>query len=150
MKEDFVMRGQTASGLTTTLNFGGPKDGYGFLLIDFQLYPSNDIGGSSAELAATLTADKTAEDPSSPNFDNEGLIGVAYFPLTSVSTSGTSFQVNVINDTFVITQDLILSAIDTVPGAPQAVNWQCKFRPVKLDTTNQALTNYRQFMIFDG
>jgi hypothetical protein len=144
MKEDFVMRGQTASGLTETLNFGGHKDGYGFILTDFEIYPSSDIGGVSFELSATLTAAKTFEDPTNPNFNNEGLIGASYL------SGGTNmFPMSIVNDTFVITQDLILAVIDTVAGAPMACNWQCRFRPVKLDTAKQALTNYRQFQIFD-
>ena len=54
-----------------------------------------------------------------------------------------------INDTFIVTQDLILAVVDTFAGAPMAVNWQCKFMPVKLSSTEAALTNYRQFSIFD-
>jgi len=54
-----------------------------------------------------------------------------------------------INDTFIVTQDLILAVVDTFAGAPMDVNWQCKFMPVKLSTAEAALTNYRQFSIFD-
>jgi len=100
MKKEFVIRGKTASDGQEILNFSGGKKGYAYRMIEFQLYPSNDIGGTSAELAATITAAKTAENPVNPDFSNEGLIGVAYFPLTSVSTSGTSFPVSVVNDTF--------------------------------------------------
>jgi len=147
MKEDFVMRGQTASGLTETLNFGGHKDGYGFILTEFSIFPSTNIGGVSLEFSATITAAKTLEDPSNPNFNHEGLIGTAM--LTNSSNVLGPSNVSIVNDTFVITQDLILAVVDNLLGSPLPVNWQCKFRPVKLDTAKQALTNYRQFMIFD-
>ena len=147
MKEDFVMRGQTASGLTETLNFGGHKDGYGFILTEFSIFPSTNIGGVSLEFSATITAAKTLEDPSNPNFNHEGLIGTAM--LTNSSNVLGPSNVSIVNDTFVITQDLILAVVDNLLGSPLPVNWQCKFRPVKLDTAKQALTNYRQFQIFD-
>jgi len=149
MKE-FVIRGQTASGLTHTINFSGHKGDYGFKLIEFSIYPSTNVGGVNVELAASLTASKTFEDPINPNFDNEGLIGVAQYHVNpSVTAHLTPGDLSVVNDTFIITQDVILAVIDTVAGAPQATNWQCKFMPVKLSTTEAALTNYRQFSIFD-
>jgi len=146
MKE-FVMRGQTASGLTHTMNFSGHKGDYGFRLVEFQLYPSTNIGNVSYELAASVTAGKTYEDPSNPNFNNEGLIATAQ-QFVNVNNYVYDFP-TVINDTFLITQDLILAVVDTVAGAPMAVNWQCKFLPVKLSSAEAALTNYRQFSIFD-
>jgi len=104
------------------------------------------------ELAATVTASKTFEDPANPNFDNDGLLATAF--ITSGETGGAHGNfggdgTKVVNDTFLITQDLILAVIDTVTGSPMAVNWQCKFLPVKLSSTEAALTNYRQFSIFD-
>jgi len=151
MKE-FVMRGQTASGLTHTMNFSGHKGDYGFRLIEFDIYPSTGIGTQLYELAATVTASKTFEDPANPNFDNDGLLATAF--ITSGETGGAHGNfggdgTKVVNDTFLITQDLILAVIDTVAGSPMAVNWQCKFLPVKLSSTEAALTNYRQFSIFD-
>jgi hypothetical protein len=147
MKE-FVLRGQTASGLTHTMNFSGHKGDYGFRLIDFKLWPSTDIGTKNGELSATLTAAKTYEDPSNPNFDNEGLIGTSLFIVNLYPEYGNHSK-TLINDTFIVTQDLILAVVDTFAGAPMAVNWQCKFMPVKLSSTEAALTNYRQFSIFD-
>jgi len=146
MKEDFVMRGQTASGQTETLNFGGHKDGYGFLLIEFSLFPSTGIGSELPEMCGTITAGKTAVAPTDPNFNDEGLIGTALFEQENIARGGPTAY-SVVNDTFVITQDLILMVQD--PGVGSPINWQCRFRPVKLDTAKQALTNYRQFMIFD-
>jgi hypothetical protein len=147
MKE-FVMRGQTASGLTHTINFSGHKGDYGFRLTEFHLWPSTGVGTVVAELAATITAAKTAEDPENPNFNNEGLIATSLFLINS-STGNPRHETSIVNDTFLITQDLILKVVDTLAGSPMAVNWQCKFMPVKLSTAEAALTNYRQFSIFD-
>jgi hypothetical protein len=148
MKE-FVMRGQTASGLTHTINFSGHKGDYGFKLIEFEIYPSTNIGGAEFELQASLTAAKVYEDPSNPNFDNEGLIGVAMLTGFNNPVYVSSDLAGIVNDTFIITQDLILAVIDAHAGSPMPVNWQCKFMPVKLSTSEAALTNYRQFSIFD-
>jgi len=149
MKKEFVMRGQTASGETEVLNFSGYKPGYAYIMTDFQIYAGLNIGGASHELAASVTAAKTAEDPSNPNFNNEGLIAVAssnqergpYYNLGSIS---------VVNDTFLITQNLILSVIDTEAGSPKPVNWQCRFKAVKMTGPEEAATNYKQFSISDG
>ena len=145
MKKDFVIRGQTASGETEILEFGGNKTGYAYRMTEFEIYPSLDIGGVSFELSATLTAAKTFEDPTNPNFNNEGLIGVSYL------SGGTNmFPKSIINDTFLITQNLIIAVIDTVAGAPMACNWQCRFESVKMNDNQAAVTNFRQFSIFDG
>ena len=148
MKKNFVMRGQTPSGETELLNFGGYKPGYAYRLVEFEVYPSTNVGGAHYELAATLTAAKVEEDPANPNFTNEGLIGTVLL----VSQSGIEFYggTRVINDTFLITQDLILSVIDTVAGSPMAVNWQCRFEAVKMSGPEEAATNFKQFTIFDG
>jgi hypothetical protein len=148
MKKNFVMRGQTPSGETEILNFGGYKPGYAYRLVEFEIYPSTNVGGAHYELAATLTAAKVEEDPANPDFTNEGLIGTVLL----VSQSGIEFYggTRVINDTFLITQDLILSVIDTVAGSPMAVNWQCRFEAVKMSGPEEAATNFKQFTIFDG
>jgi len=134
MKE-FVMRGQTASGLTHTINFSGHKGDYGFRLIEFEIYPSAGIGTVEYELAATITAAKVLENPENPNFDNEGLIATSMLTGHTSPAYGNRGTVSVVNDTFMITQDIILAVIDTFAGAPMAVNWQCKFIPVKLSST---------------
>jgi hypothetical protein len=146
MKKDFVIRGQLASGLTEIIEFGGYKEGYAYKMTEFKIYPSTNIGGPSVELAATVTAAKTLEDPSNPNFNNEGLIGTALFE--SLSGAGLT-PYSVINDTFLITQNLILAVIDVVTGAPQPVNYQMRFESVKLTDSQQAVSNYKQFSIFD-
>ena len=148
MRKEFVMRGKTASGLTEVLNFGKYKPGYAYRMTEFNLYPSTDIGGQQFEIAATVTAAKTFEDPSNPNFDNDGLIA------TSFLTSGGSVQlpsplVTVVNNTYMITQNLILAVIDSHAGSPMAVNWQCKFESVKMTGAEEAAVNYKQFAISD-
>lgn len=146
-KEEFVMRGQTASGTQEVLNFGS-KHGYAYKLTEFQIYPSTGIGTQSYELAASVTADKTYEDPANPNFNNEGLIGTALATGDAGSEPETSSN-SVVNDTFLITQNLILAVIDTKAGSPMAVNWQCRFKPVKMSEAEQANANLRQFHIYD-
>ena len=150
MNKEFVMRGQTASDVQEVLNFSGCKPGYAYRMTEFQLYPSTNIGGVNVELSATITSAKTYEDPSNPNFNNEGLIAVANYQgnynVAYQSTPSTS----VINDTFLITQNLILAVIDTVSGAPTAVNWQCRFVAEKMSGPEEAVANYKQFTISDG
>jgi len=151
MKE-FIIRGKTASGEYTTINFSGHKGDYGFRLVEFVLYPSAGIStaGSNQELLGTVTAGKTPVVPTDPDFSNEGLIATAIATHYSSAGAPAAFR-SVINDTFLITQDLILMVQDVdAIGPPHAdVNWQVKFVPVKLSTTEAALTNYRQFSIFD-
>lgn len=149
-KKEFVMRGKTASGEYHTINFSGFKGDYAFRLIEFQIYPSTGAGTGwpNFELSATITADKVFEDPENPNFNHEGLIGTTFIQ-NQTSSRHTIESTAVINDTFLITQDLILAVIDTEVGAPMAVNWQVKFMPVKMTSTEMANANYRQFSIFD-
>jgi len=148
MKKEFVMRGQTASDQQEVLNFSGFKKGYAYRIVDFKIYPSNT--DAAYEIAATITAAKTAEDPSNPNFTNEGLIATAFL-VNNDNTHLASANLNtIVNDTFLITQDLILKVIDTLAGAPMAVNWQCRFVAEKMKLSQEAVANYNQFTIFDG
>ena len=148
MKKEFVMRGQTASGREEVLNFSGFKPGMAYKMTHFQIYPSTSIGQSNAELAATVTAGKTAVEPNDPNFNDDGLIASTFMAMGSDATSrGNAIVPNtVINDTFLITQNLILRVFDT-QGTP--VNWQCKFETVKMSGSEEAVTNYKQFLISD-
>ena len=146
-KDDFVMRGKTASGFTEVLNFSGRKPGYAYKLIDLELYPSI-VSNQAYELCATITAGKTGVDPQAPDFSDEGLIAVAMQEDNVSSHEGIGTN-KVINDTFLITQNLILFVIDTHAGSPMPVNWQCRFRPVKISGSEEAVANYRQFMISD-
>jgi len=150
MKKTFVMRGQTAStsGLNTeVLNFG-VKDGYAYRLVEFQLYPSTNIGGQSSELCATITAGKTGIVPTDPNFNDEALIATYVVDHNSGSNYGPEY-LSVINDTFLITQNLILMVMDT-GGSATPVNWQCRFESVKMTETELANANLRQFHVYDG
>jgi len=149
MKKEFVMRGQTASGETEVLNFSGHKGGYAYRMTEFEIYPSTNIGGVSVELAASITSAKTYEDPSNPNFNHEGLIAVASYQSNLNVAYQSTPSSSVINDTFLITQNLILAVIDTVSGAPTAVNWQARFVSVKMNDAEEAATNFKQFTISD-
>ena len=150
MNKEFVMRGQTASGETELLEFGGRKPGYGYIMTEFKLWPSTGMGTQNVELAGSVTAAKTSEDPANSNFNNEGLIANALYNFAA--SSGVNYLnagLQIVNDTFLITQNLILAVVDTYPGAPQAVNWHCRFEAVKLNSSQEAVANYKQFNIFD-
>ena len=145
--EEFIIRGQTASGSTETLNFSGDKPGYAYRMTEFQIYPGLGIGANNFELCASVTAAKVFEDPSNPNFDHEGLIGTAMYQFSSANDGAA--VVSVVNDTFIITQDLILKVLDSDTAATP-VNWQCRFEKVKLSSSAEAVANFKQFTIFDG
>jgi len=147
MKKEFVMRGQTVSSGEEVLNFSGHKKGYAYRLIEFQLYPSTNIGTTASENRATITAAKTAEDPINPNFNNEGLIGVAMMSEDTGAAEQSNSNYAVINDAFLITQDLIIAVRDTDGGNP--INWQCRFVSEKMNLSQEAVANYNQFTIFD-
>tara|TARA_Y100001963_G_scaffold72164_1_gene100320 strand:- start:88 stop:525 length:438 start_codon:yes stop_codon:yes gene_type:complete len=144
MKE-FVMRGQTASGEQEVLNFSGFKPGMAYRITEFVLYPSTNIAGTDSELTGSITAGKTAVDPVNPDFNNEGLIATFVVGRRASNLLGP-FPFQVVNDTFLITQNLILSVNDT-QGNP--VNWQCRFEEVKMSGAEEAVTNYKQFLISD-
>ena len=148
MKKEFVMRGQTASGQTEVLNFSGNTPGYAYRMTEFQIYPSTL--NAQQELCATVTAARTAESPDNPNFNNEGLIATSLYLLWNAPSYGSSTPRTVINDTYLITQNLILSVLDTEAGSPKAVNWQCRFVAEKMTGPEEAVTNYKQFQISDG
>ena len=151
--EEFVLRGKTASDEVETLNFSGFKLGYAYKLIEFQIYPSIDVGNLQFELTAAITAGKTAAVPNMPDFDDEGLIGSTYLIENGSSTAHPASSITehtVINDTFLITQNLLLSVKDTGSGSPMPVNWQCRFMPVKMSGSEEAVANYKQFTISDG
>jgi len=145
MKKEFVMRGQTESGQQEVLNFSGSKLGYAYRLVEFNLFPSQNIGGSSPELAGSITAGKIAGSPFGPDFSDEGLIGNVMMKAPASSNYGP-LEISVVNDTFLITQNLILMVQET-SGEP--INWQCRFVSVKMTGPEEATTNYKQFTISD-
>jgi len=149
MKKEFVMRGQTDSGQQEVLNFSGHKKGYAYRLTEFAIYPSTNIGASVSDMCASVTAAKTASDPQNPNFNDEGLIGNARYRGHSSDSYPITYVFNIVNDTFLITQDLILSVLDNGSSA-FPVNWQCRFVSEKMKLSQEAVANYNQFTIFDG
>lgn len=148
MRKEFVMRGKTESGKTETLNFSGHKAGYGYKLTEFNLFPSTNVGGLDHEMTGTITAGKTAISPIAPDFNDEALIASAAYT-SPASIGSTGWNNSIVNDTFMITQDLQLMVQDTSGTGPSPVNWQCRFESVKLGTAEEAVTNYKQFMISD-
>jgi len=145
MPKEFIIRGQTAVGAPTeVLNMSGYRPGYGYRLTEFQIYPSTNIGSQACEMSATITADNSSEAPTDPNFNHDGLIASAL--LFSQGTNGSNYYLTVINDLFVITQDLILQVWDT-QSTP--INWQVKFKEVKLTGSAEAVANYKQYSIYN-
>ena len=148
MKKEFVMRGQTVPGQTEILNFSGFKPGLAYRMTEFQLYPSTGIGSGSHEMTGSVTAGKTAVNPTDPNFNEEGLIAVAQYRDNSSTNYQFTGSDGIVNDTFLITQNLILMVQDST-GSTEPVNWQCRFETVKMNQAEEAVTNYKQFMISD-
>jgi len=147
MPKEFIMRGKTSSGKTEVLSMGTPaRAGYGYILSVFDIYPSLNIGDVEHELSGSVTAANTSEDPSNPNFNHDGLIATAYSVLRSDAYAGS--RNSVVNDTFVITQDLILAVMD-VAGSPQPINWQVRFKEVKLSASAEAVANFKQYTIYN-
>jgi len=150
MKKEFVIRGQTASGETEVLNFSGYKPGYAYKLVEFDLYPSTNVGQALIEMTASITAGKTAIPPTDVNFNDEGLIATALFVSnTSGGTIPGDFYKSVINDTFLITQNLILMVQAGAGSSADPINWQCRFVSVKMSGPEEASVNYKQFAISD-
>jgi len=143
MNKEFVMRGQTASGGQEVLNFSGNTPGYAYRLVEFSIYPSTGIGSTQVELAASVTAGKTAVNPATPNFNDDGLIATSLFDQSDTATRSAG-PLTVVNDTFLITQDLILMVQET-GGTP--VNWQCRFVAEKMSSNEEAVTNFKQYTI---
>jgi len=150
MKKEFVMRGQTettAGQNTEVLNFSGYKPGYAYRLIEFQLYPNTNIGVADYEYCASITAGKTSIVPAYPNFNDDALVATALCADNPSTSSPIGFT-SVINDTFLITQNLILTVHDS-GGSALACNWQCRFVSVKMTGPEEAATNFKQFAISD-
>lgn len=146
MKKEFVLRGQTPDAGEEVLNFSGHKKGYAYKMTEFKLYPSSAIGTANDEMSATISAGKTGIDPTAPNFNDEALVATALSFLGDGPRDGPT-DYSVINETFLITQNLILKVKNTNAGSP--INWQCKFESVKMSKSQEAVTNYKQFMISD-
>jgi len=147
MPKEFIMRGQTTVGEPTEiLNMSGYRPGYGYRLTQFELYPSTTIIGATYEMSASITADNSVEPPTDPNFNHEGLIATALIIGHPGAASSGGYNLTVINDLFIITQDLILMVADTQSSN---VNWQVRFKEVKLSGPAQAVANYKQYTIYN-
>jgi hypothetical protein len=145
MRKTFVMRGSTAHGTTEVLNFGKYKQGYAYRLTEFTLYPSTNLLSQSIEVCGSITAGKTALDPENPDFNNDGLIASALMKNDQAQNNAGYVQ-SVVDDTFVITQNLLLLVKDTYSNP---INWQCRFESVKMSGPEEASVNYKQFAISD-
>jgi len=146
MNKEFVMRGQTASSGEEVLNFSGLTPGYAYRLTEFKVYPSV-LGTAAAECFGAISASTLAADPVNADFNDDGLIANAMF-ITSSNPAAPGYSgpvTELIDDLFLITQNLLLSVRDTDGSNP--VNWQCKFVGEKLSTSEEAVTNYKQFTI---
>jgi len=148
MPDELIMRGKSASGTTETLNFGGRTPGYAYNLIDFKIYPTI-LDDQTSELSGTVTANDTSMSPVNPDFSDPGLIGTAIFFQSKDGPTNSNVD-NIINDLFYITQDLLLRIEDMKVGAPMDINWQLKFKKVKLSSSAEAVANFNQFTIYDG
>jgi len=147
MRKTFVMRGQTASGGQEVLNFGKYKQGYAYRLTEVQIYPSTNIPSTDFEGTIAITAGKTAIASNDPNFNDDGLIATSLVQ-NNANNSYPASVLTVINDTFIITQNLILFVFNQ-GGSNEPVNWQCRFESVKMTGPEEAATNYKQFAISD-
>ena len=150
MPKEFIMRGRTASGGTEKLEFGGQaRRGYGYRLTEFQIYPYGPLGvGTNHELCGSITAATVAAAPQTNiDFEEAGLIGNVYFSQHNDQT-GATYEA-VINDLFIITQDLHLMVQDQ-GGDGNPINWQCRFEEIKLSSSAQAVANYKQYTIFNS
>tara|TARA_R110000824_G_scaffold79037_1_gene199270 strand:+ start:723 stop:1163 length:441 start_codon:yes stop_codon:yes gene_type:complete len=145
MRKEFVMRGQTASGQTEVLNFGKYKQGYAYRMTEFAIYPSTGISSANWEITGTVTAGKTAVTPTDPNFNDDGLIATSMSQDYN-SSLGPISNMTIVNDTYIITQNLILMVQNT-ENTP--INWQCRFESVKMTGPEEAAVNYKQFAISD-
>jgi hypothetical protein len=151
MRKTFVMRGRTASTAgqdEEVLNFGKYKQGYAYRLTEFSIYPGTGLHTADMEISATLTASKNSMDPNDVNFNDEGLIGSVLLNGTTAPRYPIGPMVSVINDTYIITQNLILRVSD-LGGSATPVNWQCRFESVKMTGAEEAAVNYKQFAISD-
>jgi len=146
MRKKFVMQGQLASSGEKVLRLSGISDGYGYIIDSFQISASTNLGSVGAECFATITRAKVAMDPINPNWSAEGLVATATAYSYGLAVPG-NLVTSMINDTAVLTQDLILSARETDNANP--INYLIKFKSVKMTGPEEAATNFKQFTISD-
>ena len=152
MPKEFVMRGKVGDFKTTgdfeVLNFSkaGFNPGYAYRLIEMKVWGTTDLGGADAEIYGVVSAGKTALDPVNPDFNNDALIAVVSWQDGAPDYHGPYFD-SIINDIFLVTQDLILTCTD---NHQNPVNYQLRFIEEKMSGPEEAVTNYKQFSISDG
>jgi len=147
MPKEFIMRGQTAmADPIEVLNMSGYRPGYGYRLIAFEIFPSSSIGGSAYEMMGAITAGNTAVSPQDPDFNDDGLIATTFVRADHTMGYPIDHGNTIINDLFVITQDLLLQVHDTQLNA---VNWQVRFKEVKLSAPAEAVANFKQYTIYN-
>jgi len=147
MPKEFIIRGKTKiADPVEVLNMSGYRPGYGYRLIEFQIFPSSSIGDQPYEMMAAITAGNTAVSPQDPDFNDEGLIATTFVRASNSIPYPIDHGNTIINDLFVITQDLLLQVHDT---QSTAVNWQVKFKEVKLSGPAEAVANYKQYTIYN-
>jgi len=147
MKKEFVIRGQTANTKTEVLNFSGYKPGYAFKIVEFKLYPA--ILDTVYELMGSITAAKYYANPAIPNFNQEGLIATAFLTNNDNPHLASANLNSIVNDTYLITQDLILAVNEGDGSSATHINWHCRFESVKMSGPEEAVANYKQFTITD-
>ena len=147
MPKEFVMRGQIVSSGEETIQMAGlgsSKPGYGYQMTSFRIWPA--VPSLAVNLHAAITAENVYANPVAVNFNNDGLIGVASY-VSHSSTDHAGFSDSLVNDMYVITQNLLMSARDL--DSSTAINWQMKFREVKLSPSAHAVANYKQFTVYN-
>jgi hypothetical protein len=150
MRKEFVMRGQldgTSGKGVKRLNIAGKTKGYAVQITEFQLYPGEEIGSGVTEACGSIARGGVALDPIAPNFNNSALVAVAKYSIPTGPEHGVD-SYTVINDLALITQDLFIYVIDT-GGNNRPVNFQVKFRTVKLNDASEAAANYQAFTLSD-
>tara|TARA_Y100000004_G_C8749999_1_gene341965 strand:+ start:148 stop:603 length:456 start_codon:yes stop_codon:yes gene_type:complete len=145
--KEFIMRGKVADYKTTSavekLNFSGHKEGYAYKLIEFRIWSTVSINVAD-EMEAIITTNKTPADPASPDFSNPGTIGVATWQDGSDEKYGPQ-SASIVDDSYLITQDLLLTANDYQGDSD--INYFCRFKSVKVSGAEAAVANYKQFLI---
>jgi len=150
MRKEFIIRGKldgTANKGIKTIRITGMEKGYGVRITEFQLYPATDIGGTGLESCASIARGSAPLDPVNPNFDEQALVAVAKYAIPTGPEHGV-MTYSVINDLVNLTQDLTIMAEDT-SGGNRAINFQIKFKSVKLSGPAEAAANYQSFTIND-
>jgi len=145
MPKEFILRGKTEASGTEVLNFGGIEAGYAYALIEFRLWPSVNIPSQTCEMTGSITAATSAAGTVSPNFLEDGLIGNAFW-FHGAAQPNSQSDGSLVNDLFMITQDLHLQVNDS-EGNP--INWHCRFKSVKLSSAAVATANYKQFTVYN-